>query len=86
MPALSDAATGYTVRSSYYREQIDASKVTASRDLKAMVGKGLLEPKGQKRARVYVGTSYLRSIAITIGQTEPKLVADPFAAGVILIP
>src|SRR6266480_3568216 len=80
--ALSDAAMGLTVRSSSYREHTESSKVTASHDMNAMIGSGLLKAIGKARGRIYIGTDYLKSKLIEIAQKEPKLTTDPFAVGI----
>jgi Fic family protein len=76
--ALSDAATGYRVRSAHYRHLAEVSPIVASRDLRAMVEAGLLVPKGQRRGRVYVASEPIRDIAKTIRSQEPGRIADPF--------
>jgi Fic family protein len=83
--ALSDAAMGYRIRSSHYRHVADVSNVVASRDLRAVVNAGLLVAQGERRGRLYVATNYLRQIAITIENTEPKEIPDPFISGITMV-
>jgi Fic family protein len=79
--ALNDAAVGYHVRPSHYKNAAEVSKVVASRDLKALVDAGLLIPSGEKRGRIYTGADSLRAIANKIRSEEPKHNNDPFEAG-----
>jgi len=76
--ALSDAATGYRVRSAHYRHLADVSPIVASRDLRAMVETGLLVSSGERRGRVYVASDSIRDIAKRIRSSEPGKIADPF--------
>jgi Fic family protein len=62
MPALSDAAIGYKVRNPLYRKSAEISELTASRDLKAMVGAALLVAQGEKRGRVYLASPTLKTV------------------------
>ena len=83
--ALSDAAMGLTIRRASYLEHTESSKITASRDMKAMIRTGFLQATGAARGRIYRGTDYLRSKLIEIAQKEPKLTTDPFAQGIQII-
>ncbi|MFO1189454.1 MAG: Fic family protein [Alphaproteobacteria bacterium] len=60
--ALMDAAFGYKVRNSRYREEQEISEVVASRDLKKMSDLELLMPVGEKRGRYYVAAPMLKKI------------------------
>jgi Fic family protein len=66
VPALVDAARGFRLRNSSYRgslrnsEGIEIANLTASRDLRALVDAGLLEPRGERRGRLYVADQPLR--------------------------
>jgi len=84
LAGLSDAALGYKIRNSSYRNQADVSLEVAGRDLREMVRAGLIESKGAKRGAYYVATESLRSI----GQNayEPFQETDPFAASRPLAP
>ena len=83
--ALSDAAMGYQVRSSHYRIVADVSNVVASRDLKALVERGLLVPSGEKRGRLYSGAPTLRETYIKIRGEELQQIPDPFEGDIDLI-
>ena len=60
--ALMDAAFGYKVRNSRYREQQELSEVVASRDLRKMSDLGLLEPVGEKRGRYYIAATPIKQL------------------------
>jgi Fic family protein len=77
VPVLYDAAIGIRVRSARYRLAAEVSSQVAARDLRALVSEGLLEPKGEKRARTYTASKALR--AIYLGTREPRIpYEDPF--------
>lgn len=76
--ALSDAAVGYRVRNASYRNIAEISDVLASRDLKAAVDVGLLNPEGERRGRGYSGGTTLRELFIRIRQEEFRPIPDPF--------
>ncbi len=83
--ALMDAAYGFRVRRRSYQNAANLSggeqvpDVTASRDLKAMVQKGLLEPVGERRSRHYLASDELRSIREEIrARRAPREERDPF--------
>lgn len=78
IPALSDAAIGYRIRSAHYKHLADVSPLVASRDLKAMVKAGLLEATGEKRGRAYTAHEWLRKIAAKIRDEEPRRIPNPF--------
>jgi len=59
---LMDAAFGYKVRNSRYREQEEISEVVASRDLRKLSELGLLVPIGEKRGRYYLASPALKEI------------------------
>ncbi len=61
--ALFDAAQGFRVRNTAYQEHADISEHSGGRDLKRLVDAGLLEPRGEKRGRYYVGTRALVAAA-----------------------
>ena len=60
--ALMDAAYGYHVRNSRYRQDNDVSDVVASRDLKRLCEASLLKPVGEKRGRYYLAAPSLLAI------------------------
>jgi Fic family protein len=84
---LFDAATGFRLRNAIYRviaaenEDEGLTEATATRDLRQMVDSGLLEPRGEKRGRFYVGSPELRAVqAAIIGARDPRDDSDPFAS------
>jgi Fic family protein len=83
--ALADAAMGLRVRSSTYRAAArEISPQVASRDLKLLVEKKLLHPKGERRGRVYVGSPAIKALREAI--REPKGIQDPFMPRQALLP
>ncbi len=83
--ALMDAAYGFRVRRRSYQAAADlswgegVSDVTASRDLKAMVQKGLLEPVGERRSRHYLARPELTALREEIrSRRAPREERDPF--------
>lgn len=77
--ALFDAAQQFRVRNSVYQEHAELSEYAGGRDLKRLVDSGLLEPRGEKRGRFYVGSPRLFEIAAPARQSgrEPER-EDPF--------
>lgn len=78
--ALFDAAQGFRVRNATYQEHADISEHAGGRDLKRLVEVGLLEPRGEKRGRYYVGTRELLASAQPareVGRDWER--EDPFA-------
>lgn len=73
---LVDATMGYRIRNSTYRNIADVSENLASRDLKILVGHGLLSADGETRGRVYVATPFL--LEIRKRNRRPRFVEDPF--------
>ena len=77
MVALFDAASGYRVTNMTYRTAADLEDWTATTDLKRLVESGLLESRGERRGRHYVGSKSLRDIYER--SREPrKPLEDPF--------
>jgi Fic family protein len=83
--ALMDAAYGFRVRRGSYQHAANLSwgeevpDVTASRDLKAMVQKGLLLPVGERRSRHYLASEELKAIREEIRRRRaPREERDPF--------
>lgn len=72
------AAQGHVIRNSTYRtavkdsDGVEISFRSAGHDLRVLVGAGLLSPRGQTKARVYLGTGLLRNEWNEIRQTQPK--------------
>lgn len=84
LPALFDAVFGYRVRRATYMAALedsgeDISEQTATRDFKALVEAGLLEPHGDKRGRFYTSTGPLTEISARAREMRsPKDRSDPF--------
>jgi Fic family protein len=83
--ALMDATLGLRVRRGNYQNAVLTSfgeevlDVTASRDLKAMVAKGLLEPVGERRNRHYLPTREVAEVWERIrAERPPRDDLDPF--------
>jgi Fic family protein len=82
---LLDAAIGLRLRNGSYRSLTEAtsgeaiSELTASRDLKAMVDAGLLEPVGERRGRYYLGAPDVRALHAEVRAARPpRDHYDPF--------
>jgi Fic family protein len=82
---LMDAAYGLRIRRGSYRSSAEAvtgeeiSDQTASRDLKAMVDLGLLDPIGERRARFYLAGEQVKVLWRDIrSKRPPKETNDPF--------
>lgn len=82
---LMDAAIGLRIRRQAYRSSAEAavgeeiSDLTASRDLKAMVDHGLLEPVGERRARYYLAGDDLTELRTRVRSARaPQVDDDPF--------
>jgi len=83
--ALMDAAYGFRIRRAGYQSSVEMmageeiSEQTASRDLKAMVDLGLLDPIGERRARYYLAGDEVKSLWREIrAKRPPKGADDPF--------
>ena len=77
IPALTDAAMGYRVRTSGYRAQLALTQNSASRDLTALVKAGLLASRGEKRGRFYVGSTWLIDLRKALREVR-LTIHDPF--------
>ena len=82
---LMEAAYGLRLRRRSYQKATnlswgeDVTDVTASRDLKAMVEKGLLEPVGERRSRHYLATKQITDLREDIrARRAPREERDPF--------
>ncbi len=79
---LADAARGRRIRRSIYLRLVEittgdpVSELTASRDLKSLVGAGVLEPRGQGRGRIYYGSRALRQLCLDVRATRPSRASD----------
>lgn len=86
--ALSDAARGWRLRRSLYIKVVQASAgeaitdATATRDLRAITGAGLLAARGERRGRQYVPTPELRNVWETIRNQRPPRGDDDLYASV----
>jgi hypothetical protein len=77
--ALADAAMGLRVRNATYRSSAEVSENLASRDLKALVEKGLLVADGQTRGRAYIASDAIQKVRSRT--REPKKIIDPVYRG-----
>jgi Fic family protein len=74
---LMEAALGFRLRNSSFRSIVDVtageeiSELTATRDLKAMVDAGLLQPVGERRGRHYIGKPILTDLQRRIRLDRP---------------
>ncbi len=75
--ALLDAALGLRVRRPGYARLADVEERTASRDLRLLVDRGLLQAVGQTRGRVYVAGEGLRAPAAR-AQAQTAPLEDPY--------
>ena len=83
---LMDAAHGLRLRNSTYRAVVETSfgeeisKLTATRDLNAMVEASLIEAVGERRARHYVAGNTLKDVRVSVRNNRPpRENDDPFA-------
>lgn len=83
--ALCDAARGWKLQRSLYSKLVlDGSgeaitDTTATRDLRALVEAGLLDPQGEKRGRTYLPTPDLRTAWESIRSLrQPRADDDPY--------
>ncbi|MGB2710953.1 MAG: Fic family protein [Conexibacter sp.] len=83
--ALIDVSLGLRVRNASYRRLAETtngetiSELSASRDLKAMVDAGLLQPIGERRGRYYVASQPVRELHEHIRAARPpRDHYDPF--------
>jgi len=74
--ALAEAALGLRIRNSGYRLNAGVTPGLASRDLKTLVGYGMLLPQGERRGRFYLASPEIRDLGRSDPQEEP--VPDPF--------
>ncbi|KGN37734.1 Fic family protein [Knoellia subterranea] len=72
-----DAALGLRVRRPGYVKRSGVEERTATRDLKLLVDKGLLDALGNTRGRYYVAAGEVRDLATTARQRRAKL-EDPY--------
>jgi len=80
--ALCDAARGWRMRRSLYVKLVASSsgetitEASATRDLRALVAAGVLEPHGERRGRSYGPTADLRAVWDAIRAQRPDRPAD----------
>ena len=78
VPALVDAARGFRLRNQTYRrllksaDGLEITDNTASRDLRALVDAGLLDPVGERRGRLYVAGEPLRDAWHKVRSLRPQ--------------
>jgi Fic family protein len=84
--ALCEAARGWRLRRSLYIKVVRSSSgetitdATATRDLRAIVAAGLLDPQGERRGRQYTPTPELRTVWNALRrQRPPRGDDDPYA-------
>ncbi len=76
LPVVAQAAFGHRTRRSTYTRLTDTSDVVATRDLRQLVGSGLLVAVGEKRGRHYLPSEELRAIGRRhLGKSE---IQDPY--------
>jgi Fic family protein len=77
--AVADASIGIRVRNSTYRSQANISNESASKDLRALVEKGMLVPKGERKGRYYEASDELRRQALELFDAQkPHTERNPF--------
>ncbi len=84
LPTTVDAAFGYKIRRSHYRNSALVSEQVASRDLKSLVDHGLLIGEGETRGRIYEGSPILKEIYFR--NYESRTNVDPFRQGALPFP
>jgi Fic family protein len=75
---LFDAALGLRITNPRYRGDAEVTEFVASRDLKKLCELGLLEPRGEKRGRSYLGSKRLAAIRRKTRVASP--IEDPYEA------
>ena len=81
IPAMFDASLGMRVRNATYRSVTEEaiSDQMASRDLRLLVDRGILEPHGERRGRIYTGTETITSLWKSIREKRGgQDLSDPF--------
>ncbi|MFG2038273.1 Fic family protein [Dactylosporangium sp. NPDC048998] len=74
--ALYAAASGGRVRRTAYQRDEDLTTDQATRDLRMLLDRGLLEQRGQTRGRYYVAAGPILAIAESLGRPAP--LRDPY--------
>ena len=76
---LFNASLGLRLRNATYRSMTAVSELVASRDLRALVDAGFLQPHGEKRGRFYTRTPKLIALDEAVRRRRPpRSVEDPF--------
>lgn len=76
--ALWDAAQRFRVVNGTYRTAAEISQPVASRELTALVNKGLLIAEGEKRARFYRAAPVLLELRERVRASVPNVIPDPY--------
>lgn len=78
VPALWEGARGFRIRNSSYRKVlrdgagVEMEPMAASHDLRLLVDRGLLLPRGERRGRWYVGSEALRAEYAAVRAQTPR--------------
>ena len=78
--ALVNAALGFRLRNSTYRNDVQVTEDVAGRDLKALVQAGMLQPIGENRGRTYVASASLKQLGDDVRASVARPILDPVAA------
>jgi Fic family protein len=78
--ALFPASLGLRIRRPAYEKDAEIETGTANRDLRIMVERGLIEPRGETRGRHYVATAELRDARRAVIRQRVPL-TDPYPSG-----
>ncbi len=73
---LFDAALGLRITNARYQNDADVTTHIASRDLKALSDKGILDAHGEKRGRYYQAGTELREARLSVRKKKP--LPDPY--------
>jgi Fic family protein len=78
---IAHAVSGFALRNATYRGFEDVSEAIASRDLKMLVDRGVLQPHGEKRGRYYTPVARLREEHVQIKKairSQIRVDEDPY--------
>lgn len=78
--ALVNAALGFRLRNSTYRNDVQVTEDVAGRDLKALVQAGMLQPIGENRGRTYVASESLKRLGDQVRASVSRPILDPFGS------
>lgn len=79
---VAHSVSGFAIRNATYRTMEEVNEATASKDLKALVDAGILQPHGEKRGRYYTLVQRLREEHAQIKKSvrsQIKIDEDPYA-------